>query len=99
PSPATAAWSAKPTATTRSSRQRGMLASLAQDAGTRVFCYATGEVRKAEQSDEILRFVRFWKRRTGRYPEELIFDSKLTTRANLDELNRLGLGFITRRRP
>jgi hypothetical protein len=82
----------------RSRRQRGMLAFLAQDAGTRVFCYATGEVRKADQSDEILRFVRFWKRRTGRYPEELIFDSKLTTRANLDELNRLGIGFITLRR-
>jgi hypothetical protein len=82
----------------RSRRQRGMLAFLAQDAETRVFCYATGEVRKADQSDEILRFVRFWKRRTGRYPEELIFDSKLTTRANLDELNRLGIGFITLRR-
>src|SRR3954467_1085487 len=82
----------------RSRRQRGMLAFLAQDAGTRVFCYATGEVRQADQSDEILRFVRFWKRRTGRYPEELIFDSKLTTRANLDELNRLGIGFITLRR-
>jgi len=82
----------------RSRRQRGMLAFLAQDAETRVFCYATGEVRKADQSDEILRFVRFWKRRTGRYPEELIFDSKLTTRANLDERNRLGIGFITLRR-
>jgi transposase-like protein len=82
----------------RSRRQRGMLAFLAQDAETRVFCYAAGEVRKADQNDEILRFARFWKRRTGRYPEELIFDSKLTTRANLDELNRLGIGFITLRR-
>src|SRR5262249_2847633 len=50
------------------------------------------------QSDEILRFVRFWKRRTGRFPGELIFDSKLTTRTKLDELNRLGIGFITLRR-
>jgi hypothetical protein len=82
----------------RSRRQRGMLALLAQDADTRVFCYADGEVRKADQNDEILRFVRFWKERTGRYPEELIFDSKLTTRANLDALNRLGIGFITLRR-
>jgi hypothetical protein len=82
----------------RSRRQRGMLAFLAQDAETRVFCYANGQVRKADQNDEILRFVRFWKQRTGRYPEELIFDSKLTTRAKLDELNRLGIGFITLRR-
>jgi hypothetical protein len=82
----------------RSRRQKGMLAFLAQDADTRVFCYANGELRKADQNDEILRFVRFWKQRTGRYPDELIFDSKLTTRANLDALNRLGIGFITLRR-
>ena len=36
--------------------------------------------------------------RTGHYPEELIFDSKLTTYAKLDELNRLGIDFITLRR-
>src|SRR4029077_15631045 len=48
--------------------------------------------------DEILRFVDFWKRRTGRLPEELIFDSKLTTYAKLHQLNRLGIPFITLRR-
>jgi hypothetical protein len=69
-----------------------------QDADTRVFCYANGELRKAEQNDEILRFVRFRKERTGQYPQELIFDSKLTTYANLHELNRLGIQFITLRR-
>jgi Transposase DDE domain len=82
----------------RSRRQKGILAFLAQDAETRVFCYANGELRKDQQNDEILQFVRFWKERTGRYPEELIFDSKLTTYANLNELNRLGIQFITLRR-
>ena len=81
----------------RSRRQKGILAFLAQDAETRVFCYANGELRKDQQNDEVLRFVRFWKERTGRHPEELIFDSKLTTHANLDELNRLGIQFITLR--
>src|SRR3954453_2664136 len=61
----------------RSRRQKGVLAFLAQDAGTRVFCYANGDLRKAEQADEVLRFARFWKRRTGHYPDELIFDSTL----------------------
>jgi hypothetical protein len=42
--------------------------------------------------------VRFWKRRTGHYPDELIFDSKLTTYAKLDTLNSLGIDFITLRR-
>ena len=82
----------------RSRRQKGILAFLVQDAETRVFCYANGELRKDQQNDEVLRFVRFWKERTGRHPEELIFDSKLTTHANLDELNRLGIQFITLRR-
>jgi len=45
-----------------------------------------------------LRFVDYWKQRTGRLPEELIFDSKLTTYANLDKLNRMGIHFITLRR-
>ena len=82
----------------RSRRQKGMLAFLAQDAETLVFCYANGELRKGEQNDEILRFVEYWKQRTGRLPEELIFDSKLTTYANLDKLNRMGIQFITLRR-
>jgi Transposase DDE domain len=82
----------------RSRRQKGILAFLAQDAETRVFCYANGELRKDQQNDEVLQFVRFWKKRTGRYPEELIFDSKLTTYAKLNELDRLGIQFITLRR-
>ena len=82
----------------RSRRQKGILAFLAQDAETRVFCYANGELRKDQQNDEVLQFVRFWKKRTGRYPEELIFDSKLTTYVKLNGLNRLGIQFITLRR-
>jgi hypothetical protein len=82
----------------RSRSQKGMLAFLAQDAETHVFCYANAELRKDQRDDEILRFVDFWKRRTGRLPEELIFDSKLTTYAKLNELNRLGIHFITLRR-
>jgi len=82
----------------RSRRQKGLLAFLVQDADKRVFCYANGEVRKADQNDEILRFVEYWKARTKRLPEELVFDSKLTTHANLDRLNKLGIDFITLRR-
>lgn len=82
----------------RSRRQKGVLAFLAQDGGTRVFCYANAELRKDEQNDEILRFVKFWKQRTGKLPEELVFDSKLTTYANLSRLSKMGINFITIRR-
>ena len=82
----------------RSRRQKGVLAFLAQDADRRVFCYANPDLRKDEQNDEILRFVDFWKKRTGRLPEELVFDSRLTTYANLNRVNRRGVAFITLRR-
>jgi transposase len=82
----------------RSRRQKGILAFLAQDGDQRFFCYANTDLRKEQQDDEILRFVQFWKRRTGQLPEELIFDSKLTTYANLNKLNRQGVQFITLRR-
>jgi len=82
----------------RSRRQKGLLAFLAQDQDHRVFCYANAQLRKAEQDDEILRFIEFWKARTGELPKELVFDSKLTTYANLNRLNQLGIEFLTLRR-
>jgi hypothetical protein len=82
----------------RSRRQKGILAFVAQDASTQVFCYGNADLRKEEQKDEILNFVSFWKKRTGRFPQELIFDSKLTTYGNLDVLNQQGIAFITLRR-
>ena len=75
-----------------------MLAFLAQDADRRVFCYANADLCKDQQNDEILQFVSFWEQRTGRPPAELIFDSRLTTHANLNRLNRKGIRFITLRR-
>jgi len=82
----------------RSRRQKGLLAFVAQDADTHVFCYGNAQVRKENQNDEILRFVTFWQERTGKLPRELIFDSKLTTYANLGQLDRQGIDFITLRR-
>ena len=82
----------------RSRRQKGMLAFLAHDADTRVFCYANGQLQKAEQNDEMLQFVAYWEQRTGQVPHALIFDSKRTTYANLNRLNQRGIDFITLRR-
>src|SRR5271154_3426027 len=79
----------------RSRSQKGLLAFLAQDAETRVFCYADADLRNGEQNDQVQTFADFWKQRTGHLPKELIFDSKLTTYTNLDKLNRLGIQFIT----
>lgn len=82
----------------RSRSQKGVLAFLAHDADTRVFCYARADIRKPDQADAVLDFVAYWKKRTGRLPEEVIFDSKLTTYANLNRLDKQPVLFITLRR-
>jgi hypothetical protein len=82
----------------RSRSQKGILVFLARDAGQRVLRYANAGVTKSEQADEILQFVRFWKKHTGELPAELVFDSQLTTHQKLSELNREGICFITLRR-
>ncbi|MCI0354352.1 MAG: hypothetical protein L0099_04820, partial [Acidobacteria bacterium] len=82
----------------RSQRRQAVLAFLAQDAGGQVFCYSNADIRKGEESDEVLRFVGFWQNRYGELPRHLVFDSKLTTYANLSKLNKMGITFITLRR-
>ena len=82
----------------RSQRRKAVLAFLAQDAGGQLFCYANADLRKGEEAAEVLRFVSFWEQRYGERPRHLVFDSKLTTYANLAQLHALGITFITLRR-
>jgi transposase len=82
----------------RSRAQKGILAFVANDTENRAFCYVNADLRKNTQNNEILKFVEFWKDRTGKLPEELVFDSTFTTYDNLDTLNKMGIKFITLRR-
>jgi len=82
----------------RSRQQKGILAFVANDTHNRAFCYVNADLRKETQNDEIMRFVEFWKQKSGKLPEELVFDSTFTTYALMNELNRMGIKFITLRR-
>ncbi len=82
----------------RSRRQPSILVFLAQDADSRAFCYSKADLRKGEERDEILRFVSFWKKTHQEVPGHLVFDSQLTTYANLARLDDMGITFITLRR-
>ena len=83
----------------RSRRQPRILAFLAQDADSNVFCYSNADLRKGEESEEVFRFLDFWKEHhAGALPHELVFDSKLTTYTGLARLDSLGVPFITLRR-
>lgn len=71
---------------------------FAQDHKNHVFCYANANLMRAEQTAEVLRFAEYWKDLTGQNPEWLYFDSKLTTYAELSELNTRKIFFVTIRR-
>jgi transposase len=82
----------------RSQRTRSVLTFFAQDGEHTTLCYANADIAKAQQSHEIIRFCEFWQQRTGQPPGLLVFDSQLTTHAELAALDEQGIGFITLRR-
>ena len=82
----------------RSRRQPSILVFLAQDEQSRTFCYSNADLRKGEENDEIFNFISFWKKAHGQLPKHLVFDSKLTTYANLTRLDAMKIEFITLRR-
>jgi hypothetical protein len=71
---------------------------FAQEHEKQVFCYANANLTRDEQAKEVIRFVDYWKDLTGTNPEWLYFDSKLTTYAELSELNSRNVYFVTIRR-
>ncbi len=81
----------------RSRRQKSVLTFLAQDMDGRAFCYSNADLRKGDESEEIFKFIAFWKRVHGELPRHLVFDSKLTTLANLARLDKMGITFMTLR--
>lgn len=81
----------------RSRRQKSVLTFLAQDVDGRAFCYSNADLRKGEEAEEIFRFIAFWKKTHGSLPRHLVFDSKLTTQANLARLDEMGITFLTLR--
>lgn len=82
----------------RSRRQPSILVFLAQDEKSQSFCYSNADLRKGEEPNEVFRFISFWKKAHGQLPRHLVFDSKLTTYANLAKLDVMKIAFITLRR-
>jgi len=82
----------------RSRRQPSILVFLAQDAAGRAFCYSNANLRKGEEAEEIFQFISFWQKTHGKVPRHLVFDSRLTTYAQLARLDEMHIDFITLRR-
>jgi hypothetical protein len=71
---------------------------VAQDRHSRVMCYATANVLRDDMDAMAVGFTDYWKEQTGAYPEELLFDGRVTTYEHLAELERRKIGFISIRR-
>lgn len=82
----------------RGKASRSIQSFFAQEHEKQVFCYANANLTRDQQSQEVLRFVDYWKDLTGQNPQWLYFDSKLTTYSELSELNRREVFFATIRR-
>ena len=75
-----------------------VMAFVAQAVGRRVLCYATANLLRDEAENMVPKFADYWKEQTGHYPARLLFDSRATTYAGLNQLNQRQVGFITIRR-
>jgi len=82
-------------------RNRGLpsvMAFVAQAVGRRVICYATANILRDEADRMVPKFADYWKEQTGHYPARLLFDSRATTYAGMNQLTQRRVGFITIRR-
>jgi hypothetical protein len=75
-----------------------VMAFVAQDRKSRVLCYATANVLRDDMDAMAVGFTDYWKEQTGAYPQELLFDGRVTSYEHLTELDRRQVGFITVRR-
>ncbi len=71
---------------------------IAQDAESRITSYINADIKKGEESQEILHFLEYWISVKGVVNETLVFDSRLTDYAVLEKFNDPKIKFITLRR-
>jgi transposase len=83
---------------TKGKRLKGALTLFAQDCESNLFQYAQADILRSEASEQIISFVKFWKKVHGKLTSTLVFDSKLTSYEHLNMLNDMGVHFITLRK-
>jgi hypothetical protein len=67
---------------------KGANVLLAQDGNSDVILYTKADVLRKNETQEIKKFVDYWKNITGSITETLVFDCKLTTYQVLGELDQ-----------
>ena len=68
---------------------------IAQDAQSNMVLYTRADILRKEESQEVLKFVDYWKQVNGTVEQTLVFDCKFTKYEVLDELDNDNVKFIT----
>lgn len=82
-------------------RNKGIKAALtlfAQDCTSKLILYTQADIRRSEADDQILEFVRFWRKIAKSVTPTLVFDSRFTSYSQLARLEKEHIRFITLRR-
>jgi len=82
----------------RGKRMRGANTVLAQDSKNNVVLYTRADILRKEETEEIKKFINYWKKLKGEINETLVFDCKFTKYSILDEIDADGIKFITLRK-
>ena len=80
---------------------KGANTVFAQDADTNAILYTRADILRREESQEVLKFVEYWKSvksEKGEIDETLVFDCKFTAYKVLDQLQDRNIKFITLRK-
>ncbi|MHB8276854.1 MAG: transposase [Candidatus Humimicrobiaceae bacterium] len=77
---------------------KGANTVFAQDCKSNVILYTRADILRKEESEEIKRFIAYWKKQDGDLKETLVFDCHFTKYQVLDELTEEKVNFITLRK-
>ena len=56
---------------------------IVQDAKSNMILYTRADILRKEESDEVLKFVEYWKEVNGNISQTLVFDCKFTKHSHL----------------
>jgi hypothetical protein len=77
---------------------KGALCLFAQDADSKLMLYSASDIHRDEADDQVLSFLKFWRKVRRGVAPTFVFDSQFTTYAKLSQLDSAGVRFITLRR-
>jgi hypothetical protein len=77
---------------------KSALTLFAQDAQSKLMLYTAADIRRVETDDQVIQFLKFWRRVRRGVSPTLVFDSRFTTYQHLSQLEAAHVKFITLRR-